>query len=226
MTLSQILVSILIALLSGFVAAYLTPLFNANFARRNWRHQKAFDLKYEVFQGAVTALAAWLTDALDVNLQNSKGQYKGASRLVEMRPETSQALEKYRGMVEAFFSHEVAQKFDEATRRRIWFPIYTASPQGQVAPAGATQAGAACASRISSSLNGQMATTAFGVAGVRCAAGSSPARRFLCALRSRILEVERALLPSGVDLVHRPCPAQTVSVQSGAILRVGGVGLP
>ncbi len=119
MTLSQILVSILIALLSGFVAAYLTPFFNANFARRNWRQQKAFDLKYEVFQGAVTALAAWLTDALDVNLQNSKGKYKGASRLVEMRPETSQALEKSRGMVEAFFSHEVAQKFDEATRAEL-----------------------------------------------------------------------------------------------------------
>ena len=119
MTLSQIWVPILIALPSGFVAAYFSPFFSAKFARRNWQQQKMFELKYEVFQGAVNALAAWMTDALDVKLQNSKEKYKGASRLVEMRPETSQALSKYQGMLQAFFSPDVAKNFDEAIRAEI-----------------------------------------------------------------------------------------------------------
>ncbi len=36
-----------------------------------------------------------------------------------MRPGTSQALEQYRGLVAAFFSAEVSQKYDLATRARI-----------------------------------------------------------------------------------------------------------
>jgi len=41
------------------------------------------------------------------------------SRQVEMRPETAQAIEQYRGLVSAFFSADVAQKFDEAVRTKV-----------------------------------------------------------------------------------------------------------
>lgn len=112
-------VSIIVAIIAGTFAAIISPLVTASLAKRNWREQKRLDLKYEIFRGAVGALAAWLTDALDTRLQSFKIAYKGLTHELEMRPETSQALEQHRGLVEAFFSKEVSQKFDEATRAPI-----------------------------------------------------------------------------------------------------------
>ncbi len=112
-------VSIIVAIIAGTFAAVISPSVTASLAKRNWREQKRLDLKYEIFRGAVGALAAWLTDALDTRLQSSKTPYKGRTRDVEMRPETSQALEQYRGLIEAFFSKEVSQKFDEASQALI-----------------------------------------------------------------------------------------------------------
>lgn len=83
--------SILVALIAGLFAAIVTPLVATTLSRWAWQRQKTFDLKYQVFEGALGALASWSTGALDVNLQSSKGQYEGISRQVEMRPETSQA---------------------------------------------------------------------------------------------------------------------------------------
>ena len=112
-------VSIVVGLIAGLFAAIVAPLVTAWLARRNWRSQKLFELKYDIFRGATAALAAWLTDALDIGLQSRKAEWKGMSRQVEMRPETSQMLEQYRGLVAAFFSAEVSQKYDQACRAKV-----------------------------------------------------------------------------------------------------------
>ena len=111
--------SIAVALIAGLFAAIVAPLVTASLSRRNWRSQKLLELKFDVFRGATAALASWLTDALDVGLQSTKAEWKGMSRQVEMRRETSQALEQYRGLVAAFFSAEVSQKYDLATRANV-----------------------------------------------------------------------------------------------------------
>jgi hypothetical protein len=108
-----------VALIAGLFAAIVAPLVTASLSRRNWRSQKLFELKFEIFRGATAALASWLTDALDIGLQKSKAEWKNMSRSVEMRPETSQALEQYRGLVAAFFSANVSQKYDLATRANV-----------------------------------------------------------------------------------------------------------
>jgi hypothetical protein len=112
-------VSIIVAVIAGAFAALIAPLVTAGLAKRNWKAQRRLELKYEIFRGAVGALGAWLTDALDTTLQGSKEAYKGLTREVEMRPETSQSIEQYRGLVQAFFPKEVCQKFGEATRAPI-----------------------------------------------------------------------------------------------------------
>jgi hypothetical protein len=111
--------SILVAVIAGAFAAIIAPLVTARVARRTWRSQKRFELKYEIFRGAVGALAAWAADALDPGLQSSKAAYKGYSHPVEIRPETFQALGYYHGLVDAFFSPKVATTFDEAVRTPI-----------------------------------------------------------------------------------------------------------
>jgi len=112
-------VSVGLALIAGLFAAIVAPLVTAGLAKRNWRAQKLSELKYDTFRGATAALAAWLTDALDVGLQTGKAEWKGMARQVEMRPETSQALEQYRGLVAAFFSADVSHKYDEVCRAKI-----------------------------------------------------------------------------------------------------------
>jgi len=112
-------VSIVIAIIAGLFAAIVAPLVTAGLARRSWRSQKLMELKYDIFKGATAALAAWLTDALDIGLQSGKTEWKGMSRQVEMRPETSEALEQYRGLVAAFFSADVSQKYDQACRAKV-----------------------------------------------------------------------------------------------------------
>ncbi|MDQ7842093.1 MAG: hypothetical protein RDU83_13895 [bacterium] len=111
--------SILVAVVAGLFAAIIAPLVTARVARRTWRWQKRFELKYEIFRGAVGALAAWSADALDPRLQSSKADYKGHVRQVEIRPETAQALGYYNGLVSAFFFPKVATRFDEAARAPI-----------------------------------------------------------------------------------------------------------
>jgi hypothetical protein len=118
MTIS-IWVSLVGAVIAGLFAAIVAPLVTSWLARRNWRAQKHLELKYEIFKGATAALAAWLTDALDVGLQSGKAEWKGMSRQVEMRPATSQALEHYRGLVAALFSDGVSAKYDEACRAKV-----------------------------------------------------------------------------------------------------------
>ncbi len=116
---TQLWISVIVALIAGVSAGLVAPLASAKLNLRNWRAQKSLDLKYEIFRGAVGALASYMTDALDTKLQGAKTTYHGREREVEMRPETSEALEQYRGFMEAFFSKQVAAKFGEATRAPI-----------------------------------------------------------------------------------------------------------
>jgi hypothetical protein len=118
---SPIWISIVVAIIAGLSAAVLAPLVTAALARRDWRAQKLLELKHDVFAGSTAALAAALTDALDVKLQKEKPEWKGMSRPVEYRSETFQALEQYRGLVAAFFSAAVADKYDRASRAMVSF---------------------------------------------------------------------------------------------------------
>jgi hypothetical protein len=112
-------VSILVAFMAGLFGGIIAPLVTARLAARNWRSQKRLELKHEIFRGATAALAALITDALDTRLQNSKVAYGGMVRQVEMRPETSQALEQHRSVVTAFFSKDVSQKYDQANAAKV-----------------------------------------------------------------------------------------------------------
>jgi hypothetical protein len=117
---TSILVSILVALIAGGSASVIAPWCTSWMSRRNWRKQRNFELKYEAFRGACGALASFFTDAHNITLQNEKPTYqRGVHHVehhVEITPETSQALEQYRGLIEAFFSDEVFKKYDQATR--------------------------------------------------------------------------------------------------------------
>ena len=125
MTIS-LLVSIVVALIAGISAAVLAPLVTAAVTKTHWKRQidfqtreKSFQLKYEVFQGAIDTLAAWAADALDPSLQNSKTTYKDLEQSVAMRPETARATERSRGLVSALFSVEVNGRFDAALRAKL-----------------------------------------------------------------------------------------------------------
>lgn len=112
-------VSIIIAIIAGMFAGIISPLITSRLSRYNWRKQRNFELKYEAFRGACGALAAWYTDALDASLQSQKTTCAGVTRHVEMRPETSQALEQHRGLIAAFFSAEVFEKYQQAARSHV-----------------------------------------------------------------------------------------------------------
>jgi len=59
------------------------------------------------------------TYATDINFQKGKPKYKGIRRIVEFRPETIKLIERSRGMVRAFFSDVVFNKFDQALRTDV-----------------------------------------------------------------------------------------------------------
>lgn len=109
-------VSITVAVIAGIFAAVIAPLITVSLNRRTWRKQRNSELKYEVFKGACAALAALTSDALDASLQRQKPAYEGVARQVEIRAETSQTLEQHRGLLAAFFSPDVVEKYGQALR--------------------------------------------------------------------------------------------------------------
>lgn len=107
-------VSILVGVVAGIFGGVISPLITSWLSRRTWRRQRRFELKYEVFRGACAALAALKTDALDPSLQKQTQAFEGVARQVELRPETSHALEHHRGLIRAFFSADVVAEYEEA----------------------------------------------------------------------------------------------------------------
>ena len=77
-------------------------------------------MKYEVFRGATAALAARLVDSQDIALQKNKPTTEsGLAHPVEMRSQTSQAMEQHHGLVDALFTDDVYAKFDAAGRAEV-----------------------------------------------------------------------------------------------------------
>lgn len=108
------------ALIAGLISGIMSPLILLLIQHKLiWKRQKSLEIKYSIFIDALTALSQLATDALDPKLQSEKSSYKGFSRAVEFRPETSEVMEKSRGLVRAFFSEAASAAFDKALRSKI-----------------------------------------------------------------------------------------------------------
>ena len=117
---STIWVSIVVAVIAGISAGCVAPLVTASLTRCNWRLQKRLELKYEIFQGATAALAAFLADGHDIELQAKKPtRADGMVHVMEIRHQTTQALDQHRGLLAAFFTDDVHTKFDLAARADV-----------------------------------------------------------------------------------------------------------
>ena len=111
--------AVLIAVIGGSFGGLVAPLVVAARQRANWRAQRAAELRYDVFCGAMAALAALASDSLDLKVQSEKAVLGGLTRKVEFRPTTAEALELYRGLVPAHFSQAAADHFEAATQAPI-----------------------------------------------------------------------------------------------------------
>ena len=111
--------SVVVPLLAALIGALAGPYLASRWQLASWRTQRLSDLKYDVFRGAVQALAAWASDALDPKLQSEKSSYKGSSRLVEMRASTAENLAYYDALLRAFFTEAAAERYSEATKAPI-----------------------------------------------------------------------------------------------------------
>ena len=104
----------------GLLSGIISPLFLSWLQHKwIWKSQKKLEIKYEIFEDAVKALSLYATDALDPKLQSQKASYKGVARLIELRPETSELMEKSRGLVSAFFSKEAYSLYDSALKAGV-----------------------------------------------------------------------------------------------------------
>lgn len=116
----EIIILIIIALASGGLSGIVSPLVLSWLQHKCiWKSQKKLEIKYSIFNDAVRSLSLYATDALDPKLQSEKLSYKGKRRLVEMRPETNELMQRSRGMVKAFFSEVAFESFDSALRANI-----------------------------------------------------------------------------------------------------------
>jgi hypothetical protein len=108
------------AIIAGIISGLISPLVLSWLQHRLiWKSQKRYEIKLKTFTDAVSALSSLETDSLDPQLQANKQVYKGIQRMVELRPETIELLERARGMVKAFFSAEAYQKLDQALKTKI-----------------------------------------------------------------------------------------------------------
>jgi hypothetical protein len=108
------------AIVAGLISGLVSPLFLSWLQHRLiWKSQKRFEVKFNIFSEAVSALSSLEADAINPKLQSNKTEYNGTTRIVELRPETEEALEKSRGMVKAFFSDSTYKIFDKALRSKI-----------------------------------------------------------------------------------------------------------
>lgn len=108
------------AIIAGIIGGIISP-FIVSFLQHKciWRNQKEIEIKYSIFQDAISALSQYAVDAVDPGLQSNKKTYNNMSRQVEARPETFALMERSRGMVKAFFSEEAYKVFDEALKTPI-----------------------------------------------------------------------------------------------------------
>ena len=112
-------VSVLVAVIAGIFGGVVSPLFSDALHKKRWQQQRSFELKYEAFQGAIDALAAWAADAMDFELQAKKVEHNGTVRVTEIRPQTFQSLEHYENLIEALFTESVKTKYCETLKCKI-----------------------------------------------------------------------------------------------------------
>jgi len=104
----------------GFISGIISPILVSWLQQRViWKSQKRFEIKLKTFTDTVCALSSYETDALNFQLQVEKPEYKGVRKQVEFRPETSELIERARGMVKAFFSAEAYHKLDRTLKTKI-----------------------------------------------------------------------------------------------------------
>ena len=111
--------TILVALIAGFFAAFLTPFTTSWFQHRKWRKEKRLEYKYQIFCDAINSLAEWVSDATDLELQAQNITHEDMKRKVNMRPKTIKSLEYSRSLVKAFFSKKTSQLYDEVQKTEI-----------------------------------------------------------------------------------------------------------
>lgn len=105
-------------LIAVYVGASLTARYTAENTHENWKKQRRFDLQYQVFQGAVRALAAYYSDAIDPVVQR-RNEGLPNKRYAEMQPQTAAGLQEYRGLVETFFTRPVFEKYEAVKQADI-----------------------------------------------------------------------------------------------------------
>jgi hypothetical protein len=113
---NEYIVGIISGLLSGIISPLILSLLQHKVI---WRTQRKHEIKYSIFNDAIRALSLYASDAFDPKLQCDKTTYKGTQRLIELRPETSELMEKSRSMVKAFFSQQAVIAFDAALKAEI-----------------------------------------------------------------------------------------------------------
>lgn len=109
------------AIVAGILSGVISPFVVSWIQHRLiWRSQKKLEMKNSIFLDAVRALSQWSRDALDPVLQE-QGKASGTKvrRVVEMRPETAELLERSKGLVQAFFAPSVYIAYDEALRANV-----------------------------------------------------------------------------------------------------------
>jgi hypothetical protein len=112
-------VSILVAVLAGIFGGIVGPTVTDRLSRARWKSQKAFELKYEAFQSATKAIAAWEADALDFALQKHKPTYNDSTPVVAKRETTIQALSHAESLIDALFSAAVGKTFDAMLKSHV-----------------------------------------------------------------------------------------------------------
>lgn len=108
-------VSLIIAICSGFLSGCISPFIVSWLSKK----QKKFDLKYNAFNETLNAISKWEADVYDIKLQNETESYDGISPLINIRPETRQALEKAKGFIKSWFSEESNIALDAVLRSNI-----------------------------------------------------------------------------------------------------------
>jgi hypothetical protein len=109
------------AIVAGFLSGVISP-FVVSWIQHKfiWRSQRRLEMKNSIFLDAVQALSQWSRDALDPALQ-AQPPAPGAKvkRVVEMRPDTAELLERSKGLVQAFFAPSVYSAYDAALKAHI-----------------------------------------------------------------------------------------------------------
>ncbi len=108
------------AIIAGVISGLISPLILAWLSHKIiWKSQRRNEIRMNAFSDVITAFGLLETDAMDIELQTNKKEYRGFSRVTEFRPETIIAMGKASGMVKAFYSNDAFLKVDKTFKTKI-----------------------------------------------------------------------------------------------------------